>query len=462
VGTSDTNQGVRIDQSLRAVFAGRRGRLLLGLLLAEFAAAIQVVAYTTVLPVATADLHGTRLYGATLAAGSLSTVAILALGRGPFQRLSARSTLFVATALYIVGILVSATAPAMIWVLIGSVLRGVASGVLAAFGLTAIGALYPDELRGRVLGLFAIAWLLPSLAGPPLNAIATVAFGWRWAFAWPVLVIVVARLLVGRDADLVPWETATHRPPRGVAAVVLAGLVAASSAPALPGWWGVPLFAAGLVASCVAGARMLRAAAPGEARRYRTLLAFFEVCISCFAAFGLLSLLVIAGLGHGVVAGSVTLGAAFVTWSLAGFRPTVLDGVVRDSATAGSALVAVSVLAAAIPMTGVVHGNAAVAVAISASAVLGFGMGIAYPLLSGQALDALATERVGDIATTVAFAEMGATAIGYLLGGGIYSLASHLGATPRTAIGLPLVLAAAVGGVGTAVAARRAAVPLSP
>jgi MFS family permease len=447
--------GVEVDQSLRAVFTGRRGRLLLGLLLAEFAAAIQIVAYTTVLPVATADLHGTRLYGATLAAGSLSTVAILAVGRGPFQKLSARATLFGATALYIVGILVSAVAPAMIWVLVGSVLRGVASGVLAAFGLTAIGALYPDELRARVLGLFAVAWLLPSLAGPPLNAIATVAFGWRWAFAWPVAVVLVARLLVGRDADLVPWQVTNHRPPRAEAAVVLSGLVAASAAPALPGWWGVPLFTAGLLASGVAGARMLRAAAPGEVRRYRTLLAFFEVCICCFAAFGLLSLLVIVGLGHGVVAGSVTLGASFVTWSLAGFRPTGLDGLVRDSATTGSAMVAGSVLAAALPLTGVVSGWAAVAMAIAASAVLGFGMGFAYPRLSGQAMDDLATERVGDIATTVAFAEMGATAIGYLLGGGIYSLASHLGATPATAIGLPLVLAAAVGALGTAVSARR-------
>jgi MFS family permease len=444
-----------VDQSLRAVFAGRRGRLLLGLLLAEFAAAVQIVAYTTVLPVATADLHGTRLYGATLAAGSLSTVAILAVGRGPFQRLSARATLFAATALYIAGILVSATAPAMIWVLVGSVLRGVASGVLAAFGLTAIGALYPDELRARVLALFAVAWLLPSLAGPPLNAVATVAFGWRWAFAWPVLIVLAARLLVGRDADLVPWQVTAQRPPRGDATLVLAGLVAASAAPALPGWWGVPVFTAGLATAGVAGARILRAAAPGETRRYRTLLAFFEICICCFAAFGLLSLLVIAGLGHGVVAGSVTLGAAFVTWSLTGFRPTGLDGLVRDSATTGSVMVAVSVLAAAVALTGLVTGWGAVGVAIAASSVLGFGMGLAYPRLSGQAMDELATERVGDIATTVAFAEMGATAIGYLLGGGVYSLASHLGATPGTAIGLPLVLAAAVGGVGTVVAAHR-------
>jgi hypothetical protein len=49
------------NSSLRAVFAGRRGRLLAALLLAEFAAAVQGIAYATVLPLASRDLDGARL-----------------------------------------------------------------------------------------------------------------------------------------------------------------------------------------------------------------------------------------------------------------------------------------------------------------------------------------------------------------------------------------------------------------
>ena len=71
---------VRADASLRAVFSGRRGRLLAALLLAEFAAAVQGIAYVPVLPLAARDLDGSRLYGATLAAGSLVTTFVLALG----------------------------------------------------------------------------------------------------------------------------------------------------------------------------------------------------------------------------------------------------------------------------------------------------------------------------------------------------------------------------------------------
>lgn len=48
---------------MRAVFAGQRGRLLTGLLLAEFGTAIQVIAFSTVLPLASRELTGAGLYG---------------------------------------------------------------------------------------------------------------------------------------------------------------------------------------------------------------------------------------------------------------------------------------------------------------------------------------------------------------------------------------------------------------
>src|SRR3712207_5656605 len=105
------------DTSLRAVFAGRRGRLLAALLLAEFAAAVQGIAYATVLPLASRDLDGSRLYGATLAAGSLVSVLVLAAGAGLTARLGPRRTLLVATVVYVVGVALSAAAPAMAWLL---------------------------------------------------------------------------------------------------------------------------------------------------------------------------------------------------------------------------------------------------------------------------------------------------------------------------------------------------------
>src|SRR5690349_19649800 len=193
--------------SLRTIFAGRRGRLLTALLLAEFAGAVQGIAYATVLPLAARDLDGSTLYGATLAAGLLPGVLVLAAGPGVTARLPPRRNLALATSLFVAGALLSACAPAMGWLLVGGVLRGVAGGLLAAFGLTAIGGLYEDDVRPRVMALFTVVWLLPGLAGPPLNALVAVWVGWRWTMVWPVLFVVAARLLMSRDTGMIPTSS---------------------------------------------------------------------------------------------------------------------------------------------------------------------------------------------------------------------------------------------------------------
>src|SRR3954470_15411154 len=111
---------VGADTSLRAIFAGPRGRLLAALLLAEFAGAVQGIAYVTVLPLASRDLGGARLYGATLGAGNLVTGLVLALGAGLTALFRPRTTLAAASWLYVVGVALAATAPAMPVLLAGS------------------------------------------------------------------------------------------------------------------------------------------------------------------------------------------------------------------------------------------------------------------------------------------------------------------------------------------------------
>lgn len=169
--------------TVRALFADRRGRLLAALLFTEFGGAVQSIAYSTVLPVASDALHGTPLYGATLAAGTFASILVLAVGAAPFARLSPTALLGSATALYVAGTLLSVGATSMLMLLAGSLVRGVAGGMLAGLGLAALGGLFEDEARVRVYGLFAGVWLLPSIIGPAVNAAVTIAAGWRVALA---------------------------------------------------------------------------------------------------------------------------------------------------------------------------------------------------------------------------------------------------------------------------------------
>lgn len=104
-------------------------------------------------------------------------ILVLAVGPGPFARFGPAGSLLLATALFVVGAGLTAGAVSMVMVLVGTIIRGLAGGLLAGLGLTALGALYGDDLRPRVVGLFAVMWLLPSLIGPVANAAITVAFG---------------------------------------------------------------------------------------------------------------------------------------------------------------------------------------------------------------------------------------------------------------------------------------------
>jgi hypothetical protein len=335
----------------------------------------------------------------------------------------------------------------------GSALRGLAAGLLAALGMSAIGGLFEDALRPRVIGLFAIVWLLPSLAGPALNAGIAVAAGWRWAMAWPAVVVVVARILVGRYADLIPASTERRRVAFGTALVAVGGLAVASVASG-SGRWGVPLLAVGLVAACAAGARLLVSAAGGSGLRARVLLCFAALGMAFFGGDGLVPLSVVEGLGHGVVASAVAVGSGLVCWSLTGLRPQP-PGRRPDAGTVGVSLVAVALLVEALVQFGVVQRAAELAVVVAAWAVAGLGMGMAYGKLSAQAFDDLPTEAVPPVAAAVAFAETASAVVGSLLGGGVYSLGLGLGAPVRESIGVAFLLAAGAALVGSLLAVRR-------
>ena len=86
-------------------------------------------------------------------------------------------------------------------------------------------------------------------------------------------------------------------------------------------------------------------------------------------------------------------------------------------------------------------------------------MGLSYPRLCSAPLDGLAPEQVAPVATAVEFAELAGTAMGALVGGGVYSLADGLGVTradrDRHRLRATRRLGGARGGAGRAVRVRR-------
>lgn len=426
------------------ILRGRRGRFLAALMLAEFAAAMQGIAYSTVLPVIARDLDGFALFGATLAAGPVAAVLMLSFAAPILQRVRPLHLLLVATALYVVGAGLAVAAPAMSWVLIGTSVRGVAAGLFGGFGLGAIGTLYDERERPRVFGLFALIWLLPSVIGPPLNAVITAWADWRWALAWPAVLVVLARLLMGATIAAVPWQADSSRTPvsAGVGVAVAAGLTLGALGSAQPVGWGVVALLAGIVATASAiGVFLVR----GLPARARGLLAFASLCAAFFGAYELLSLALIEGLGATVLVASSAVTAGLLGWSLVGLRPQ--PDARPDRAVAGPALVTIA-------FAGLwIGGTAGVVTVVAGAALAGVGMGAAYPLLSSEPFDTDAPAST--VGTLIAFAETAATAWAALLAGGAYSVLHTQGWTPTQALIVVFAGLAAIGVAAVACAATR-------
>ncbi|MFK3670869.1 MFS transporter [Leifsonia aquatica] len=441
---------------LRSVLSGRRGGFLAALLLAEFAAAMQGIAYSTVLPVIADDLNGFPLFGATLAAGSIAAVLMLSFAPAVLDRVPPSIVLFAATLLYLAGAAIAVIAPAMEWVLAGTVVRDVAAGLFGGFGMGAIGTLFDARERPRVFGLFALVWLLPSIVGPPLNALIAEWLDWRWAIGWPAVLVVVARVLMGLTLTTVPWRRGTGRrvdAPIGIVVAVGLAVGAWGSATASP--LGV---AALIVGGLIAGGAIVAFLLRGGGAASRSLLAFALLCATYFGVSELLALTIVTGLGSTVTIASIAVGGGLLAWSLVGLRPR--PDARPDPVVLGVVLHAVAITVILVAIT--LGGTVGVAGVITAAVLAGAGMGMAYPLLTSEPFSVSAGSGASDtspptttVGALIAFAETSATAWSALVAGGVYSALDATGWGPRPALQIVFAVLAVLSIVSIAASAAR-------
>jgi MFS family permease len=434
---------------LSTLLRGRRGRFLASLLLAEFAAAMQGVAYSTVLPVVARDLDGFPLFGATLAAGPIATVAMLSLTPRVLRRLRPGPVLLVSTATFVVGAAMTVFAPNMGWVLAGTVVRGVAGALLGGFGMGALGSLYDARERPRVFALFSLMWLLPSLAGPPVNALITEWAGWRWALAWPAVVVVAARVLMGTTISAVPDDRANAqvRVRTGVGLAVPALLAVGAWGSTGAGPLGALMLSVGAAAAAAAAVTFVSRSLPGAGGRI--LVAFAALCAVYFGTSGLISLAMIEALGSTVVLAAVAVAGGLVAWSVVGLLPRPRR--MPDAAVLGMVLVGAG---AALVAGGIAaSGTLGAALVVLGSTTTGIGMGLAYPVLNSEPFDLGAPSST--VGALVLFTETAATAWVSIAGGGAYSSLHSSGVPPAAALTATFIGLVVVAAVGATVASRR-------
>jgi MFS family permease len=161
-----------------------------------FLAAFEALAVTTVMPIVTADLDGRSLYSlafsATMAAGvvGMVTAGAWADRRGPTR------PLLTAIALFGAGLVLAGTAPTMAVFVAARFGQGLGAGGITVALYVLIARVYPAALHPKIFGLFAAAWVVPSMVGPFVAGVVADASSWRWVFLGVVVLVAVATTLI--------------------------------------------------------------------------------------------------------------------------------------------------------------------------------------------------------------------------------------------------------------------------
>lgn len=395
--------------------------LAVGIVALEFAAAVSSFVSSTLLPVVTRDLHARDELALLVAGSTLGMFVALPLASRIVHALGTSGTPTAGIVAYVGGLIVAATSTHA-WVFaLGQFSGGLASGLLAVFGVSSAIRQLDDALRIRVVAASSAMWILPALVGPAATLGLDHLVGWRWTLLVPVPVVLVGRVLVVRAADPDPKERRPHRPlgrtlliPLGVSGIVFGGA-----------WWPLPVV--GTSIALVGVATLLPA---GTARLVRgtqaAVAALLLFAAGYFGADSLITVLLTDGYRTSLADAAVVLSGAPLAWALTGvIVPRFLrsQGMARLP-TIGLVLSAVGVA--------VVGGALVVAplfgVVLGAWTIAGIGVGLAYP---GLYLRATTTGSSGfgpaELAAAAITAESFGGLIGRSAGGALSSVAGTAG-----------------------------------
>jgi MFS family permease len=405
----------------REVFAGARGRLTAGLLILEALIAVEIMVVAAILPAVQRDLHGLQLYGWNFAALTLASFGAVPIAGKLTDRLGPRSVLAAAAGVYAFGLVLAASAPTMLMLVIARFVQGIGGGGLYVVSLATVAKTYPERIRPRVMALLASMWILPGLVAPPVGALIAETVGWRWAFVAPLPLIGLAVAMVVPALRGVRVSEERSRLPIVASLVLMLGAGSLLAGLTDLSVWSIPLISGGLVVTLAALRRIMPpgtlTARPGLPAASA---AAFLASVAFFATDGFVTLMLTEARGLSIGVASLVLTASALAWAggswwqsrvigrLGARRVTMIGAILIGS---GAALVAAGLLEipVLVPYVGWAIGSG--------------GMGIVFPTIPLAVMSETTEGReAGELSPTILMDYLG-VGIGAGLGGASVALA---------------------------------------
>ena len=157
--------------------------------------AINVHIVTTVLPSVVAEIGGLAWYAWSTTLFVVASIVGAALAVRVLAATSARTAMMGALLVFALGTLLCGAAGSMPALLLGRSIQGLGGGTVGALSYMLIRMVFPTNLWPRAIALVSGMWGVATLSGPAVGGLFAQTGHWRWAFYF-LLPLIAAQLLL--------------------------------------------------------------------------------------------------------------------------------------------------------------------------------------------------------------------------------------------------------------------------
>ena len=159
-----------------------RIRIIIGVTLGSFLAALDTTILSTVMPTIIGELQGLGLYSWVFSVYMIASAVSMPLWGRASDILGRRSTFLGAVAVFLAGSVLCGFAGGIVQLILFRGIQGIGAGGLAAVPFALISTVFPANERGKALGFLTSTWGVSAIIGPLLGSIIVTGLDWRWVF----------------------------------------------------------------------------------------------------------------------------------------------------------------------------------------------------------------------------------------------------------------------------------------